>query len=492
MRNLKRVFCVLLCISFLITNAITLHRFDVSAFDGSEENNTIEIEESSSAFNIDYDSYLSSGEFYNSGISVLTTSDHPYWCQGEDGIVNGLECDCVDVEFKPGLLAHFYNMLQDKSSDDLNAWDEYDVVNYPSAVQIAPATAKYNCHSYAWHNQLYATNTYWLDDPGVYHFADISLYTEVTTPQVGDIVCYLNAYGDNLHSGIIVSISSGDSNEICGNSDLLIVQSKWGMHGLYEHRGDLCPYTVSAAHYEELSANDKISNIANDVVYYRRVEHTHSFSKVNYSDSYHKYMCTGCGVTIWEEHAVDSYAPDGDYHEQYCVCNAYLGDAAHSHTPVDTGDATRHTMLCDCGDTYYESHSYTIYQSLNLRQHKKLCVCGDYTTEAHTWRSRLNGSGATEYYCTGCGQTSNLLPLNSQTLVILSADEQRALTAAIKGADGDFVLYLDAETGILYLDGELYIFTVPADTVVSSYLEPVAVDEATLSLLPSFFDTETE
>ena len=42
------------------------------------------------------------------------------------------------------------------------------------------------------------------------------------------------------------------------------------------------------------------------------------------------------------------------------------------------------------------------------------------------------------------------------------------------------------------MDGELYIFTVPADTVVSSYLEPVAVDDAILSLLPPLPDTETE
>ena len=45
----------------------------------------------------------------------------------------------------------------------------------------------------------------------------------------------------------------------------MVLQSKWGGYGLYEHRGDQSPYIADGA--------DRLE-------YYRRTNHTHSFDDV--------------------------------------------------------------------------------------------------------------------------------------------------------------------------------------------------------------------
>lgn len=111
---------------------------------------------------------------------------------------------------------------------------------FPNATKLATATVSYNCHYYAWFN---GDDSYWYDSSNPQtDFSDGSC-VEVTSPSAGDIICYFDANGNNIHSGVVVSVSSGTSNRVCGNSNLVTVKSKWGTAGLYQHRGDQCPYT---------------------------------------------------------------------------------------------------------------------------------------------------------------------------------------------------------------------------------------------------------
>ena len=161
-----------------------------------------------------------------------------------------------------------------------------------SATRLAPATAKYNCHSYAWYSQS-ELNTIWINDPSAF-YSDGS-YCEVSTPKVGDIICYFDDKGtattsddSNEHSGVVTAVSSGISNGLCGNSDLVTVTSKWGYGGLYSHNGYVCPYTS----YNSTGKADYVK-------YYR----LHS---VNYTDlgllEGHRGICHGCGYYVEEGH----------------------------------------------------------------------------------------------------------------------------------------------------------------------------------------------
>lgn len=121
---------------------------------------------------------------------------------------------------------------------------------YKDAVLLGNPTTAYNCHSYAWYSQNTSTNTYWMNDPTQY-YTDYS-YCEVSTPRAGDIICYFDDKGTtstaddvNLHSGIVTSVNDSLVNDVCGMASLVNVTSKWGRHGLFSHRGDICPYVAT-------------------------------------------------------------------------------------------------------------------------------------------------------------------------------------------------------------------------------------------------------
>lgn len=104
-----------------------------------------------------------------------------------------------------------------------------DVINTYGLYPDREATVKYNCHSYAWHDQN-ANNLWWIDYPDDY-VAD-PLVTRMYSPSVGNRITYQMGSGQRyMHSGIIESVSN----------NTIIVKSKWGTGGLYTHSVDNCP-----------------------------------------------------------------------------------------------------------------------------------------------------------------------------------------------------------------------------------------------------------
>jgi hypothetical protein len=98
--------------------------------------------------------------------------------------------------------------------------------NYPNATMVGDPTAKYNCHSYAWHSSA-TNNDKWIDNPSNY-WEDCSY-----SPQnawVGDKICYKsNADGSPIHSATLLNASTQR------------LRSKWGPWGLMEHKFNDCP-----------------------------------------------------------------------------------------------------------------------------------------------------------------------------------------------------------------------------------------------------------
>ena len=201
-------------------------------------------------------------------MSTLTIIDYNYISTPNNTLVEVWEC-------------------QEASSQDI-AQLNIDADAFCSQnVRLYTATNHFNCHSYAWYSQEVNDNPFWMNDPTAY-YSDGSYYeiTNVSEVIARDRICYFDSDGNNLHSGIVrYATGSNISNGVCGYSDLFYVQSKWGQAGLYEHRGDLCPYPYDLA------------NPAVTVKFYRRnLSHTHSITYSEYSDSRHTACCSTCGM----------------------------------------------------------------------------------------------------------------------------------------------------------------------------------------------------
>ncbi len=198
----------------------------------------------------------------------------------------------------------------------LNEEDRASVANdltaaphqYEGVIELATGTPEYNCHSYAWYSQDYTTNFCWIEDPSPYYL-DGSYY-EVTTPMVGDIICYYlipelpedeEWVADIInHSGIVVDVLSGvTSNGLVGSCDTVIVESKWGPGELVRHNGFNCPYIMEGSYFD-------YENVY--IRYFRKSGHTHSHTD-DYIDTgnidFHQAICS-CGQIIHEEHRWES------------------------------------------------------------------------------------------------------------------------------------------------------------------------------------------
>lgn len=157
---------------------------------------------------------------------------------------------------------------------------------YPNALRLSSASTLYNCHSYTWYSQDVSSNKYWIKDPTLY-YTDGS-YVEVSPSNlaVRDRICCYSASNDNLHSGIVYSLSNVTDDSGCLYSNYVNVQSKWGGYGLYQHKGNYNPYVPDY--------NGK----AIYVKFYRyNKEHKHSFNYTSFDNSYHYEECE-CGTLI--------------------------------------------------------------------------------------------------------------------------------------------------------------------------------------------------
>lgn len=215
-----------------------------------------------------------------------------------DGIYQILEivehinyvCEYINVPYTTNRV-EAYRILNEFSSGAIAYVDDSLSESFPYAEMIRSASVFYNCHSYAWYSTS-ASNVYWIDDPEMFFWYNSS-YEEVTTPAVGDIICYYDG-SINLHSGIVTAVNVESSNGRCGNANTVEVISKWGCAGLYAHNGYECPYTTYVEHTAENPA-------ATTVKYYRY--HSHAFTYLNVTANYqHRATCRICGYTFTETH----------------------------------------------------------------------------------------------------------------------------------------------------------------------------------------------
>ena len=181
--------------------------------------------------------------------------------------------------------------------------------------------------------------------------------------------------------------------------------------------------------------------------YYRRTNHTHTFTPIyDSTKQMHGKQCTGsdCGQIIWtfEQHTYERAV-------------SYNGNS--------------HKWVCDCGDFYLRNHNFT-YAGADDSYHIIGCTdCNFANEEDHdftystTYRDSLSHNIS--------GYTSGTSPLTADMIAKLPAEIQTAILNAPQNAlqnvqsngSVSYVIPIDDECGILYLNGKYYLIYSPAD-----------------------------
>lgn len=263
-----------------------------------------------------------------------------------------------------------------------------------SITLLSVPSGRYNCHSYAWYSQDVQTNHYWIPSPSPYYANQYKDYEE-STGQVGDIICYFDASGNILHSGIVVARQEGTPNGVCGDANLVTVHSKWGDYALYEHQGDNCPY---------------VSTHERDATYvkYYRLHTNHSLEYVLVGGTTYKEMCSYCGIQVHAHASLYVSTGNGSQHSYSCSTSGCDYVAYESHTygsSISSYDATAHYHACTvCG--YEQGQNHTMQcNHMNGTLHYYGCTICPYTsiTEAHSYSIIPIDDSYHNTACIGCG-----------------------------------------------------------------------------------------
>lgn len=365
-----------------------------------------------------------------------------------NSMMRSLTCDYVDTPNGTDILIYLLmcNHTENYIEIQNTRWDAF----FPEAHRWSSADCTYNCHSFAWYSQDTEFNCSWMDDPSSY-YNDRS-YIEVSIPRKGDIICYFddndtNSKSDdsNLHSGIVLEYDSSiSSNNVCGIANQVLVLSKWGQVGLYEHQGDYCPYTSNYggdADYVkfyrprtnmeiDLNANMSLRNSSISLSNTGEITDRYYMYELNVEASgmYDIYVNPNISLNerFYDENmnllSYSAYYPNSTFAHHYYAnlaqgryyfrvenVNAsestdaritFISHDFHNYQYTNIND-NNHTASCTCGHTEISDHAYE-YKQISDFYHILKCDCGATSgiQEGHIY----TGSGLIGYVkCIQCG-----------------------------------------------------------------------------------------
>lgn len=134
----------------------------------------------------------------------------------------------------------YRNRYFDDFSDEMKSDYESDISDiygiYP--ISGADASIKYNCHSYAWYQQL--SPFYWVNLYNSTGYSSVGMQAA----NIGGIIVYFKSTGNNIQFPLEYSHSAKIISKIYGSSTVVSfnLRSKWGPAGLYNHTMENCPY----------------------------------------------------------------------------------------------------------------------------------------------------------------------------------------------------------------------------------------------------------
>ncbi|MBV9791948.1 MAG: hypothetical protein JOZ51_27425, partial [Chloroflexi bacterium] len=127
-------------------------------------------------------------------------------------------------------------MTTELTSSQISSANSYVASVYPQAVRETNASRKYNCHSYAWHNQS-TSNSIWINTPGDDTYWTDGSYTRWQIPY---------RWFDNMK----VSYVNDDHSAIdIPNGSSPLFRSKWGQYPRMRHAPSYSPYNSSYLDY---------------------------------------------------------------------------------------------------------------------------------------------------------------------------------------------------------------------------------------------------
>lgn len=270
--------------------------------------------------------------------------------------------------------------------------------------KLGSFTNSYNCHYYAFFlSNEYRANIlinpnpndpnppkFWLEDPSNFILSGDRAVYQSTNRFNADIVVYFDVYGDPIHSAKVIKAMNGVSNNVCQDLNLIEVESKWGLQGLFHHYGDSCPYVFA------------YGGTTSSIVYYNYIgsdlhPHSHNLTYSTIDSNFHQKVCLNndpCNIDLVVPHVYSFISINNNQHDKICE---------------------------DCGYHLAENHTMSSYKKYNSNYHKHCCSkCDYYVLDGHRW-NQLNDH---LFVCQDCNQSARSIPIHMKSNLELLTSNQ--------------------------------------------------------------------
>ncbi len=130
-----------------------------------------------------------------------------------------------------------YRLDQDAldSTDDESPWESLSVEYNGNMIQRAPAGLLANCHGW-----VFLDGQYLISGDAVQRILDDNAYEVVDEAMAGDVIIYRDNNRNIVHSGLVRGVLDDGT---------VIIESKWGIEGVFLHNPLDTPYSVLFAYY---------------------------------------------------------------------------------------------------------------------------------------------------------------------------------------------------------------------------------------------------
>ena len=124
------------------------------------------------------------------------------------------------------VFAYSYSEL---SSSQIENYNRISDAYFTTDIRLSSSSSVYNCHSYAFYSQRIETNQYGIPNPSLYINDGSYIEIPYSQVQVRDRIVYFDEDDNIVHSGVVRGTTGQTSNGVCGYSNTVLVQSKWGV-----------------------------------------------------------------------------------------------------------------------------------------------------------------------------------------------------------------------------------------------------------------------
>ncbi len=140
--------------------------------------------------------------------------------------------------------------MAEVGSEPLDEENGFNVEFMESTIQRGPADRMANCHGW-----VFLDSQFLISGEAVKQILDDNGYEVVAEPKAGDVIAYRSENRDIVHTGLVRGVL---------NDGTVIIESKWGIEGVFLHDPEGTPYSTLFEYYRTPRPDNRVKIVPID------------------------------------------------------------------------------------------------------------------------------------------------------------------------------------------------------------------------------------